>query len=69
LKRLFGIPKIVRSVALTARGKITSVFFQAFPRGAGESKAFLLPPTVALPAADFPEHINQEPWVLKENRR
>jgi hypothetical protein len=63
---LFGIQKIRKFFALIARGRIIFVFFRPFPKGAEVSRAFRLLPTVVLPAAGFPEPIDQEPWVLEE---
>jgi len=65
---LFGIPGIRRFFALIAGVKIISGFFRPFPKGAEGSRAFLHLPTVVLPAAGFPEPIDQEPWVLEEKR-
>jgi hypothetical protein len=65
LRKLSGIPRTRRFYALIAGVRIISVFFRDFLKGAEGSKTFPHLPTVVLPAADFPEPIDQEPWVLK----
>jgi len=65
LRKLSGIPGTKRFYALIAGVKIISVFFRPFPQEVEGSRIFLHLPTVVLPAAGFPEPIDQEPWVLK----
>ena len=49
------------------QGKNNLRILSAFSKGSGGVQgAFPRPPTVVLPAVDFPEPIDQEPWVLKE---
>jgi hypothetical protein len=65
LRKLSLIQGTKRFYALIARVKIMFVFFRPFLQGAEGSRTFPHPPTVVLPAAGFPEPIDQEPWVLK----